>query len=232
MKVSALCVDNGEELAAECLESIRSQGVDEVVVVAGPRTDVELVRRYADVVVGPISPVGWARYVGLLKTSNRIVALCDTDTVYMDGYFKYAVEDFERLPWLAVVKAGYVEPHRPSPLGYLEGAVARVIGAFEYGWVVDKSKLLSALTPRDVEVLKNPRADVGHVAYKLLHRSLVDHRMRVKTRLPTYYFESYLAPAIGAVAPIAGVTIATILGGLEVWLKKALPWSEQQHDDH
>ena len=227
MKVSALCVDNGEELAAECLESIRSQGVDEVVVVAGPRTDIELVRRYADVVVGPISPVGWARYVGLLKTSNRIVALCDTDTVYMEGYFKYALEDFERLPWLAVVKAGSVEPHRPSMLGYLESAIARVIGAFEYGWVVDKEKLLSAMTPRDVEALKNPRADVGQVAYKLLLRSLVDHRMRVKTRLPTYYFESYFTPAVGAAAPIAGVATMALIEGLGEWRKKLLSWKEQ-----
>jgi glycosyltransferase involved in cell wall biosynthesis len=217
--VSAVCVDNGEEIARESLESIRGQ-VGELIVAAGPRSDLDLLRELADVVIGPLSPVGYARYAGLLKASNNLVALCDTDTIYMEGYAESAVEDFERLPWLAVVKAGSVEPHRPSPLGYLESAVARVVGAFEYGWVVDKRKLLSVMTPRDVEALKNPRADVGHAAYKLLHRSLVDHRMRVKTRLPTYYFESYFAPVIGAVAPIAGVTIATLLGGLEVWLKK------------
>jgi glycosyltransferase involved in cell wall biosynthesis len=224
--VSAVCVDNGEELTRESLESIRGQ-VDELIVVAGPRSNLELLRELADTVIGPLGPVGYARYIGLTRASGDLVVLCDTDTIYMDGHVEHAIDDFKRFPWLAVVKAGSVEPHKPSLLGYLESAVARVIGAFEYGWVVDRRKLLSAMMARDVEALKNPRTDIGLVSYKLLLKSLVDHRMRVRTRLPSYYFESYFASAVGSVIPIAGVSAMVLIGCVGGQVKKLLSWREE-----
>jgi len=212
LKISALCVDNGEELARECLESIRSQGVDEVVVVAGPRTNIELVKKYADIVIGPITPVGWGRYIGLLNTSNKIVAFCDTDTVYMEGYFKYALEDFEKAPDVVIVKAGTVEPHSKSILGALESTMLWITGAFEYGWVVDKDKLLRVMSRDDVEALKNDKADFGIVTMRHIVKSIVDHRMRVKTRLPGYYFKNYFIPIVGTLSPIVASS-GLVIGG-------------------
>jgi glycosyltransferase involved in cell wall biosynthesis len=208
-----VCVDNGEELTEECLRSIRAQGVDEIVVVTGPRTRLSVVEKYADIVVGPVGPVGYARYVGLLRASNRIVSFCDTDTVYYSGYFEHAVEDFTRDQELAVVKAGVVLPHEQSPLGHAESLVHYFVGAWEFGWVVDRDKLLGALGSGDVELLRRPIVDFGMLPSVRRLKSLVDRRMVVKTRLPTYFFKNYSPAAIGASVPVAAVSLLAVLAG-------------------
>ena len=208
-----MCVDDGEELAEESLRSVRDQGVDELVVVPGPRTRLSVVEKYADVVTEPVSPVGYARYVGLLRASNRIVAFCDTDTVYGEKYLEHAVEDFSENPGLAVVKAGVVLPHEPSPLGYAESLVMYFVGAWEFGWVVDRDKLLRALGSDDVELLKRPRVDFGMLPSVRRLKSLVDRRMVIKTRLPTYFFKNYSPAVIGASVPVVAVSLLAILGG-------------------
>jgi glycosyltransferase involved in cell wall biosynthesis len=214
IKVSVVCVDNGEELAEECLRSIRAQGVDELIVVPSPRSRVGVLEKYADRVTKPAGPVGYARYVGLTASSNRIVAFCDTDTVYGDKYFEHAVEDFARDPELGVVKAGVVLPHKPSLLGHAESLVHYLAGAYEFGWVVDRDKVLEALSSSlgDVELLKRSRVDFGMLRSVNSLKSLVDRRMVVRTRLPTYFFSNYSPAVIGTATPLVAVSLAVVGG--------------------
>jgi hypothetical protein len=182
--------------------------------VPGPGTRLEVVEKYADRVTEPVSPVGYARYVGLLVASNRIVAFCDTDTVYGERYFEYAVEDFARDPGLGVVKAGVVLPHKPSLLGYVESLVHYFVGAYEFGWVVDRERVLGVLSARDVELLKRNRVDFGMLHSVNRLKSIIDRRMVVRTRLPTYFFSNYSPAVIGASTPLVAVSLATLLGGV------------------
>ena len=184
----------------------------------GSKTRLDVVEKYADMVIEPVSPVGYARYIGLLKTSNRLVAFCDTDTVYGERYFEHAVEDFASDPELGVVKAGVVLPHEPSPLGYIQSLAHYLIGAYEFGWVVDRERVLGALGEGDVELLKRSRVDFGMLHSVKRLKSTVDRRMRVKTRLPTYHFSNYSPTVIGAITPVVAVSLA-VLGG-EVLGKK------------
>ena len=188
--------------------------------VPSPRTRLDAVEKYVDRVTEPVSPVGYARYVGLLAASNRIVAFCDTDTVYDEKYFDYAVEDFAVDPELGVVKAGVVLPHEPSILGYIQSLTHYLIGAYEFGWIVDREKVLRALGERDVELLKRSRVDFGMLHSVKRLKPLVDRRMKVKTRMPTYHFSNYSLTLIGSITPVVSVSLAVLVE--EVLGKKRL----------
>jgi glycosyltransferase involved in cell wall biosynthesis len=206
VRVSVVLVDNGEQLLERSVASIRSQTArpHEVIIAPGPRTDLDLARRLADTVLEPCDSIGYARYLGLLRASGDVVMLADSDTIYGENYLRYALEDISRGYQLA--KAGTVYPVEPSdPLWFFEHMLFAIGGAWEFGWVVVREELLRLLTPELVERLRNPRADLGHIAYwnplaslDLRLRSTVDHRMVLWTRMPTHFTRSYLVPAVGA----------------------------------
>jgi hypothetical protein len=69
-----------------------------------------------------------------------------------------------------------------------------------------------------VELLKRSRVDFGMLHSVKRLKSIVDRRMKVKTRMPTYHFSNYSPAVIGAITPVVAVSLA-VLGG-EVLGKK------------
>jgi hypothetical protein len=211
MKISVVFVDNGEPTVEMSLQSIKSQNVDEIIVAHGPNTNVDVVKRYADKMFGPLSSIGYARYIGVMNARNRIVALADSDTIYGVNYFAYALEDFERYD-VDIVKAGNVMSIQmiTDPIGFIENFVMRIGGAYEFGWVI-KRDIIENLDEKDVEKLKNPRTDFGHIPKIITRKTFIDHRMTCYTRIPTYFWREYAYPTIGSVIPITAVaSIITI----------------------
>ncbi len=89
--VTVVCVDNGEPNLEWSIKSLRDQTVRaNIVIAAGPKTDVELAKSLADYVVGPISGIGRARVTAILKYGDDVIVSCDSDTIYDPRYIEYA----------------------------------------------------------------------------------------------------------------------------------------------
>jgi len=222
--VSAVVVDNGERTLAECVASIRKQrGVDEVIIAAGPKTDTEVAKQVADDVVGPFNQIGYARYIGLARSSSDIVMLADSDTIYACGYLGYALELIDRYP---LVKAGTVYPlDQRNPLWVVDHLLFKLVGAYEFGWVARKRELVSAINRDGVHRLLAPRADFGWLPSVLKMPYTVSYRMTCYTRLPTHFTKMYAVPAMGAIAVASAIPAVVALAEVE----KALRFLHLRH---
>jgi len=178
LTVSTIVVDNGEPTLEECIESIRSQSypVSEIILVASPKTNLELAHRLADRVIGPVDYIGYGRYLGILEASGEIIMSADSDTVYDKDYLRYAVEDIERS--CEAVFAGSV--YRYGFLELVDLVYFSVYGALEFGTVFLRDRALQVIDPE--WLLEDPRRDILPFLRKL--NTCVDPRMVCYTRLP------------------------------------------------
>jgi glycosyltransferase involved in cell wall biosynthesis len=175
--VTVVCVDNGEPNLEWSIKSLRDQTVSaNIVIAAGPKTNIELAKSLADYVVGPISGIGRARVTAILKYGDDVIVSCDSDTIYDPRYIEYALND---LVYTNSVRAGTIYPLNPSVEGWFEALMTPFI-PYEYALAFKKQYLLSRL-PRNWESLGS-RWDIGW----LLLPYAIDTRMRLWTRLPTY----------------------------------------------
>ena len=204
--VSAVCVDNGEPTLERCVKSLRDQPVKvEVIIAAGPRTNMEIARSIADKVVGPIDFIGLARLEGVKTASSDFIISCDSDSIYGEGYVQYALEDLQRFN---AVKAGTILPLDPSIDGYVESLFSRLI-PYESGIGFRRQALYDILRVFPFTPF-NRRADIGwHV---LLLNPRIDPRMVVWTRMPTTGFRqlSVTLPRIIAIASAVGIPLGLI----------------------
>jgi len=192
--VTVVCVDNGEPNLEWSVKSLRDQTVGaNIVIAAGPKTNIELAKSLADYVVGPISGIGRARVTAILKYGpisgigrarvtailkygDDVIVSCDSDTIYDPHYIEYALND---LRFNNAVRAGTIYPLNPSIEGWVEALLTPFI-PYEYALVFKKQYLISRL-PSNWESLGG-RCDIG---WSLLPYA-IDTRMRLWTRLPTY----------------------------------------------
>jgi len=203
--VTAVCVDNGEPTLEQCIQSLRNQTVKvRVVVATGPKTNMELAKSLADAVIGPFDKIGVARVTAILKHGDDVIVSCDSDSIYDPRYVEYALED---LRVSDSVKAGSIYP-LPGHY-YLESLIEPNLLFFmpyEFSLVFKKSLILSRL-PRDWEQA-SPRWDIGMLTVPFT----IDYRMRVWTRLPTYYGTRIIAgvklAGVGAAAALPLLLIA------------------------
>lgn len=82
-KISVVvCVKNEETRLKECLETIRNNNPDEIIVVDGSSTDktVEVARRYTDhIIITQNSNLTRDRQIGLNSATNEYIAMIDGD---------------------------------------------------------------------------------------------------------------------------------------------------------
>jgi len=197
--VTAVCVDNGEPTLEQCIQSLRNQTERvRIVVATGPRTDAELAKSLADEVIGPFDRIGVARIAAILKHGDDIIISCDADSIYDPRYAEYALEDLRESN---SVKAGSIYP-LPGHY-YLESIIEPNLLFFmpyEFSLAFKRSLILSRL-PSDWEQ-SSPRWDIGMLTVPFM----IDNRMRVWTRLPTYYGTRIIAGV-----KLAGVGAAAAL---------------------
>lgn len=201
--ISAIFLDNGEPLIEKSVESIVRQ-VDEVVVASGPKTDLALARRLANVVTEPTPGTGTARVQGILASSGDIVLTCDTDTIYSRGYAEAAARQLRRY---SSVMAGRIMPYEdpvPGSLAWIESTAAWAIPyEFALGFKRDALERSGILEKR----YTNPRLDIGPWVARRLPPIPV-FSMSCRTRMPTYYAKllaSYMPAVAGASIPLAVV---------------------------
>jgi glycosyltransferase involved in cell wall biosynthesis len=197
--VTAVCVDNGEPTLEQCIQSLRNQTERvKVVVATGPKTNAELAKSLADEVIGPFDRIGVARIAAILKHGDDIIISCDADSIYDPRYAEYALED---LRGSNSVKAGSIYP-LPGHY-YLESIIEPNLLFFmpyEFSLAFKRSLILSRL-PSGWEQA-SPRWDIGMLTVPFM----IDNRMRVWTRLPTYYGTRIIAGV-----KLAGVGAAAAL---------------------
>jgi len=214
--VSVVLVDNGEPTLKQCVDSIRNQSVrvDEIILVSGPKTDKSLAWELADYVIGPYEYIGYGRFVGIQRAGNNIVMLADSDTIYDRDYVKHALESIQKS---VIVKAGSVHPlDTKDPLWVFDYIMFRITGAYEFGWVINRDKLLNYFTTTDINKLMNPRTDLGHIVSLKPIKSSVNYKMVCWTRLPTYFTKNYLIPTVGTVAVSSIIPALVVKSALKV----------------
>jgi glycosyltransferase involved in cell wall biosynthesis len=178
MKAIAIVVDNGSPILARCIASLRGQTVKpEIIIVGGPKTEYELAKSLAKV-LGSIEGIGKARITGILKADSEFIFSMDSDCIYDRRYCEYALEDLQRVP---CVKAGWIYPIEPNPLGYLE-SISSFLIPYEFALAFRKSAFLNAGI--HLEDYNAPRADICRsILFKLY--PYIDFRMVVWSKLPT-----------------------------------------------
>ena len=112
-------VRNTEGTVEKCLQSIRLQGVDELIVVDGLSSDntVEIARHYADEILsdgGRGLPT--ARTMGVQVATNDIVALVDADVVMPPNALASLLDEFSREEY-AGLQAGLESTSGPGYWG-------------------------------------------------------------------------------------------------------------------
>jgi glycosyltransferase involved in cell wall biosynthesis len=218
--ISAVFLDNGEELIEQSVSSISGQ-VDEVVVASGPKTDLALARRLANVVTEPTGGTGSARVRGIAASSGDLVLTCDTDTIYQPGYARAARRALDRH---RSVMAGRIMPYEdpvPGSLAWIESSAAWAIPyEFALGFRRDALEDSGILSRR----YDNPRIDIGPWVARRLP-PLPVFSMRCRTRMPTYYarlIASYVPALAGASIPIALAGAPLVWKALSISVDKAL----------
>jgi len=202
-EVTAVVVDNGEPLIEKSLLSLRNQTVPvEIVLAPGPKTDMRIAKKYADVILEPSDKIGEARVKAVKAAETEYIVSCDTDTIYDSRYCEYALEDLQRHK---AVKAGTILPHEWPPLATIE-AMGHLLVPYEFALAFRKSDFLEARI--DKEDYSNSRADIGwYVLWRLFPRT--DFRMKCWTRFPTYgadyVAKNYLPQALAGLAGITGI---------------------------
>jgi len=211
---SVVVVDNGEATLEECLKSLRNQSVQDIEIIVAPteNTNLEVARKYADIVLEPMRGIGRQRVAAILKASSNYIISCDSDSIYDVNYVKYALED---LRFWNVVKAASIYPLKPSYQGYFESLFNPFI-PYEHALAFRKDVFLrhglDKLEYRDI------RSDIGP---ELAKREFIfqDPRMKVWTRLPTrdggLIINNYLLSMVLAAIPgsiVGGSIILNELG--------------------
>ncbi len=178
--VTAVCVDNGEPNLENCVKSLRNQTIKvNVVIAAGPGTNMKLAESIADVVIGPIDGIGKARLTAIKAIDDEYVLSCDSDSIYESHYAEVAVEDLRRFK---AVKATSVYPINNNPLGLIESNLILLIN-YEYALAFRRSELLKVTSSMPFLIINHRRWDIGLLVGLL--NPILEPRMIVWTRLPT-----------------------------------------------
>jgi hypothetical protein len=192
---------------------------DEIVVAPGPRSspsDLELLRRIGVRVLEPVDGIGRARVRAILSTGADIIISCDSDSIYDEHYVEEAVKTLES--GFKAVKAGHIEPLKWSIGAALELPLATIL-PYEFGLAFWRKDFMKTRAVSLAQEIDNRLWDIGPVIAVEMQPILVNPRMRVKTRLPTYavksFAKSWAAQIAGSVTPIAVatglVTVAELL---------------------
>lgn len=125
-EVTAVVVDNGEDLLEDCIWTLRDQTVPpEIILVGGDKTDYALARSSCDKVYGPISGIGEARTYGILAAKEFIIS-CDSDTLYPSNYVETAYKLLQEYE--------YVMATRAEPIEWPDDSIKRVRIFIEQMW--------------------------------------------------------------------------------------------------
>ena len=112
-------VRNTEGTVEGCLQSIRFQGVDELIVVDGMSTDntVEIARIYADVILSDEGKgLPTARTMGAQVAKNDIIALVDSDVILPPNALANLLDEFTKGEY-AALQAGLESTSGPGYWG-------------------------------------------------------------------------------------------------------------------
>ena len=205
--ITAVVVDNGEEILERCLQSLRLQAVPmEIIVASGPKTDLAVAKRYADLVLDPVAGMGRARVQAILEAETPYILSCDSDTVYDSKYAEVACQD---LKTLRAVRAGSIRPLEGSPVAWVETAT-QLAFAYEFSLAFRRQAFLDAGIHR-IDYSK-PKNDIGiGVLMRLL--PFPDPRMVCWTRMPTYHAElavQYAPIALAGLVPLTASAVAAL----------------------
>jgi len=189
--ITAVVLDNGDPDFERCLQSLHDQTIEvDVLVVAGPKTDISLAREYGTV-IGPIKGFLNARLCGLsraVKEGAAVVLSCDSDTVYHHEYAEAAYECLQKYP---VALAGTVIPKKDSVQGRLEIELIYKLLRFPYEHILALSDVAVNAISRTVE-FRYSREDISMY---LLLRAIpytVCKNMIAWVDVPTYHFKKFL----------------------------------------
>jgi glycosyltransferase involved in cell wall biosynthesis len=202
---TAIVCDNGEPTLEKCISSLRSQTTPvNVVIAAGPKTNLALAEKLADKVYPPIRGIGRARVNAILNEEDEYIISCDADTYYDVNYAKFAIEDLKKT---RAVKAGTIIPLEwKEPFVLLEAALT-LIPPYEFSLCFRRQAFLDAKI--HLEDYSDQRADIGGAVVNRLN-ALPDLRLVCWTRMPTkggYDFaQKYLPSALIGMFPIVGVS--------------------------
>lgn len=219
--ITAVLTDNGEPLLEKCLDSLWNQTVrPEIIVCAGPKTDMELANKYADEVIEPVDGIGKARIKGILEASGDYIISCDADSIYDKHYCEYAIQDLQM--GLNYIRAGTILPHELKETSTIGEMILTQIIPYEFSLAFNKNDFIKrGLHKKDYS---KPRVDISTYLYTEKILVFPDYRMVVWTRLPTYgarFIEkNYLTSIVLGLSPLFTV------GGL-IGLSKLLNYIEE-----
>lgn len=185
-KVTAVVVDNGEELFEQSLNSLIDQTLRPYIIVAsGPKTDMELAESLADEVMEPVEGMGRARVNAILASYQDYVFSCDSDTIYAPSYVEEGVRFLNTAPF-GFVKAGCINPLSDIPDIYAiaEAWVSSLIWPYEFSLAFKRQAFLDLNLHRK---RYDGRLDIGHyIPLSMVPSNLF---MMCWTRLPTWFVE-------------------------------------------
>jgi len=214
--VTAIVCDDGEPNLERCLLSLREQTLEpsEIVVASGPKTDIELARSLADVVMPSTIGIGRSRVRAIVATKTDYIVSCDSDCLYDRRYVEFAVEDLEA--GMRAVKAGTILPLEwKEPLTLVETALS-LIPPYEYALAFRRKDFLRAGIVEEAERYgADRRWDIGGAVVTRLN-AWPDFRMKVLTRMPTQgawsFIESYAMPTKGAWGFVENYAVPLLAG--------------------
>jgi len=181
MKASIVVVDNGDPNLEECLKSLRNQSVKDVEIIfcPGPKSNLEVAKKYVDTILPPMVGIGKSRIRGILAAKTNYIISCDSDSIYSRDYVKIALEDLKLFP---VVKAGTILPLKPSNLGYVESLCSFII-PYEFALSFRRDVFLEhKIHLFDYD--SDPRRDIGPPLMQKVG-FVNDPRLIVWSKLPT-----------------------------------------------
>jgi len=179
--VAAVVVDDGEPYFERSLQSLHSQThqLEEIIVVPGPKGDLELAKELADRVLEPTRGIGDARVKGVLAAKSKYVVSADSDTIYDKRYVEFAVQSLEE--WGNAVRAATILPLEWTPLAVVE-TLFSLVPPYEFSFVFRRKAFLDAGI--HLQPFRGPRDDIGpRVVSRLWPR--LDGRMVCWTRFPS-----------------------------------------------
>jgi len=182
--ITAVVLDNGHPDLEKCLDSLWNQTVPvDIIVVAGPNTDVELAQQYGKV-TRPIKGYLNARIHGFRKASSEVILSCDSDTIYHPEYAEAALECLKNA---GLVRAGTVIPKKETPLGKVEILIFYKLLRLPYDHVLAMRKSVADYLVKTVE-FKYGREDIFTYVIKRAIPYKLCENMIAFVDVPTYHF--------------------------------------------
>ncbi len=196
--ISAVLIDNGSKYLEKSLESLVDQTVrPKIVFVGGSRTNYEIVESILsekDKIIRNVNGIWNARLIGILKSNEKYILSCDSDTIYHPEYVENAEKSLQKYYWII---AGKIKPLENKLSGKIEIIffynLFRLPYAHRLGFRKSSfQKLISISKNKITRKIIGDRFDVDFLVSLNIVPVKKINEMICYVSVPTYYFRKIL----------------------------------------